>query len=97
MVTDRRDRRRERDRSGHEKVFPIPGVNTRGYCSHLKPLSVRMRANEGEASSENQGKERTREKVGRRGGDQTKDRELAQEGKSVSVTSNKIACSLPKP
>lgn len=56
-----------------------------------------MRANEGEASSENQGKERTREKVGRRGGDQTKDRGLAQEGKSVSVTSNKIACSLPKP
>ena len=48
MVTDRRDGRRGRDRSGHEKVFPIPGVNTRGYCSHLKPLSVRMRANERE-------------------------------------------------
>lgn len=45
---------------GHEKVFPIPGVNTRGYCSHLKPLSVRMRANEKEGPSGNQGGERRR-------------------------------------
>lgn len=64
-----------------------------------------MRANEREKergeSSENQTKERKREQererereqVGRMGGDQTKDRGLAQEGKSVSVTSNKIACS----
>lgn len=24
-------------------VFPIPGINTSGYCSHLKPLSVRAK------------------------------------------------------
>lgn len=28
---------------GHKKIFPIPGVNTSGYCSHLKPFSVRMK------------------------------------------------------
>lgn len=31
----------------HKKVFPIPGVNTSGYCSHLKPLSVRAKGRGG--------------------------------------------------
>lgn len=79
MVTDRRDK------SGHEKVFPIPGVNTRGYCSHLKPFSfslsfsVRMRGNEKErvTPSENQGEERGSVEEGEEV-TKTKDRGLAR-------------------
>lgn len=75
MVTDRRDK------SGHEKVFPIPGVNTRGYCSHLKPsppsLSLFLNEKERGASSENQGEERGSVEEGEEV-TKTKDRGLAR-------------------